>query len=294
MSAKESLALEDSSVIVLHCNDVGDNICILAIEGYGVVDTEDDPAKSDDSATFRGPRTWRDAVGGATLCCSRCCATLGFASLASPETFRFLKHRLSVDNDEQWESLYTCCSFVAREMVRYAESKAIYTFVVAIQSEGMAKEHRKCLLLKLVSWDTRRAISRESSAYERNSQVDLLDFRKVLKVIYEVADDRNTMTLDGGDPMNWTWGGVDLCCLPGAARRQESQSDVDVSSTHTRAASVRLWLSPEDWGDLLQSLVASSKSFSKVVTEATMIVKLGLPTKKRDDNTTGLSALPLL
>jgi hypothetical protein len=183
---------------------------------------------------------------------------------------------------------------VAREMMRYAESKAIYTFVLAVRSEGMAKEHRKCLLLKLVSWDTRRAKSRESSAFERNSQVDRLNFQKVLKVIYEVVDDRNTMMHDGGDPMNWTWGGVDLCCLPGASRRQESQPDGGTSSKQTRAASVRLWLSPEEWGDLLQSLVASSKFFSKAVTEATIIVKLGLPTKKHDDDTIGLSALPLL
>jgi hypothetical protein len=290
------LALEDSSVIVLHCNNFGNGICVLAVEGYGVIDTEDDPVKNDDSATHRGPRAWRDSVGGATLCCSRCCAILGYASLASPETFRLLKHRLSADNDVQkWESLYTCSSFVAREMVRYAESKAIYTFLVAVRSEGKVKGHRSCLLLKLLSWDTRQAKSKESSSFEGNSQVDVLNFQKVLKVIYEVVDDQEAVVHDSADPMRWTWGGVDLCCMPGESAMQESQqSNASQSSKQARVASVRLWLSPEEWGELLQSLVANSKSFSKEVTDATIIVKLGLQTKKHDDDTIGLSALRLL
>lgn len=283
-------------MIVLHCNSVGNAICVLAVEGYGVIDTEDYPAKNDDSATCRGPRAWRDSVGGATLCCSRCCATLGFASLTFPETYRLLKHRLSADNDVQkWKSLYACPSFVACEMVRYAESKAIFTFVVAVQSEGKVKEHRQCILLKLLSWDTRRAKSTESPSFERDSQVDVLNFQKVLKVIYEVVGDQDTAVHDGSDPMRWTWGGVDLCCIRGVSPIQESQqSDASESFKQARVASVRLWLSPEEWSELFRSLVANSRDFSKAVTDATITVKLGLQTKKHSDDTIGLSTLPLL
>jgi hypothetical protein len=209
-----------------------------------------------------------------------------------------LKHRLSADNDVQkweWESLYTCPSFVAHEIVRYAESKAIYTFVVAVRSDGKVKEHQKCLLLKLLSWDTRRAKSTESPSFKGNSQVDVLSFHKILKVIYEVVDDQDIAVHDGADPTRWTWGGVDLCCILGDSPTQESQqSEGSESFTQSRVASVRLWLLPEEWGELFQSLVANSKSFSKAVTDATIVVKLGLQTKKHNDDTIGLSALPLL
>jgi hypothetical protein len=180
-------------------------------------------------------------------------------------------------------------------MVRYAESKAIFTFVVAVRSEGTVKEHRKCILLKLLSWDTRRAKCTESPSFGRNSQVDVLNFQKVVKVIYEVVDDQDTAVHDGVDPMSWTWGGVDLCCVLGESPIQASQqSDASESFKQARVASVRLWLSPKEWGELFQYLVANSIFFPKAVTDATIIVKLGLQTKKQNDGTIGLSTLPLL
>jgi hypothetical protein len=180
-------------------------------------------------------------------------------------------------------------------MVRYAESKAIFTFVIAVRSEGKIEEHRKCVLLKLLSWDTRQAKSTESPSSERNSQVDALNFQKVLKVIYEVVGDQDAAVHDGTDPMRWTWGGVDLCCILGESPIQESQqSDASESFKQARVASVRLWLSPEEWSELFRSLVANSKAFSKAVTDGTITVKLGLQTKKHNDDTIGLSMLPLL
>ena len=166
---------------------MGNGICVLAVEGYGEdgVD-EKNVDENTDSATFRGPRPWRDSVGGATLCCSQCCAVLGFASLTNPETFRLLKHRLSAKNDADWNRLHTCASFLAHEIVRYAESKAIYTFVVSIRAEGTNKHHPKCILLKLLSWDTRQAKSADSVAVE---ETDVLRFKPIVRVIYEVAND---------------------------------------------------------------------------------------------------------
>lgn len=283
---------------MLHCNNVGNGICVLAVEGYGEEsgNNGNDVDETPDSATFRGPRAWRDSVGGATLCCSQCCAVLGFASLTSPETFRLLKHRLSVKNDMQWNRLHSCASFVAHEIARYAESKAIYTFVVSVRSEGMAssaKELPTCILLKLLSWDTRQAKSIDSRVVE---QTDILDFKPVVRVIYEIANDREaaaSMPDDTNDPMAWTWGGVDLCCLPDGTPR--FQKNVPESTQQPSAASVRLWLSQEEWDELHQSLLDSSKYFSKAVTEAMILIKLGpRKTKHEEKNSANLGALPFL
>ena len=290
-SAQEHFAFEDSSAVVLHCNDVKDGICVLAVDGYGEASgTANNVNETTDSATFRGPRAWRDSVGGATLCCSQCCAILGFASLASPETFRLLKHRLSSKSDEQWNDLHCCASFVAHEIVRYAESKAIYTFVVSVRSEGTPSSHPRCILLNLLSWDTRQAKSEDSTLME---EVDLLDFKSVVRVIYEITNDRDTAH-DNDDPMSWTWGGVDLCCLPDNAKSRQNRTNAYDQANQPSAASVRLWLSQEEWDELEQTLVESSKYFSKAVTDATILVKLGPKQEKSDSDTVGLGALPLV
>lgn len=292
-SAQERLVLEDSSVLVLHCNDVRDGICVLAVDGYGeAAGDSNDVDEMTDSATFRGPRTWRDSVGGATLCCSQCCAILGFASLAVPETFRLLKHRLSSKSDKEWNILHSCASFVAHEIVRYAESKAIYTFVVSVRSEGTPDSHPKCILLKLLSWDTRQAKSIDSNVME---ETDLLHFKPVVRVIYEIANDRDSIHDNDDDPMSWTWGGVDMCCLPDNARAQQNRmNESEQARQLPSAASVRLCLLQEEWDELEQTLVESSKYFSKAVTDATILVKLGPKQERSEYDTVGLGALPLV
>ena len=78
-------------------------------------------------------------------------------------------------------------------------------------------------------------MSTESSALERNPEVDLLDSRKC----YEVVDDWNTMMHDGGDPMKWTLVGVDKCCLSGAAQGKRVNR-TRVRRPRKRVASARL------------------------------------------------------
>lgn len=293
---------------MLHRSNLEGSVCVLAVEGYGEEqDGPEDTPRQADSATFRGPRTWGDMVGGATLCCSSCCTTLGFASLAFPETFRLLKHRLSSEADEQWKSLYTCSSFVAHEMVRYAESKAIFTFVVSVRSEERpAHSSPVCLLLRLLSWDTRQARSIESASCDDGEQADVLNFRKVLKVIYEVAEDRtvNASQHKSSDPRNWTWGGVDLCCAPDLSEggkhpldmtTDSSQVDMTTDTSQQRnVSSVRMCLSADEWGELRQDLEEISKSYSKAVRDAAILVKLGTEPVKWGDATIGISILPLL
>eukprot|EP00521_Asterionellopsis_glacialis_P011100 CAMPEP_0195309986 /NCGR_PEP_ID=MMETSP0707-20130614/39016_1 /TAXON_ID=33640 /ORGANISM="Asterionellopsis glacialis, Strain CCMP134" /LENGTH=679 /DNA_ID=CAMNT_0040374291 /DNA_START=247 /DNA_END=2283 /DNA_ORIENTATION=+ len=334
--AKKGQALEDSGILVLHREDMDKSVCVLAVEGYGEESENmlnENTAKEDgkqqkeekeegnDSIMYRGSRAWTDAVGGATICCSQCCSVLGFASIESPDTFRLLKHRLSTTakmtkvgetmlKEQDPFDIYSCSSFVVREMVRYAESKAIFTFVVVVRTdEGNHSqtnnkspfEHSsangKCLLLRILSWDTKLAISSKAVTNDRGA--DTPKFENVAKVIYEETVDQlqedfgKKHTNNGDDPTSWKWGGVDLCCIPPTRSRSSNvtnpgaASKVDIKTTSspedgdnrdenpTTPASVRLYLSQDEWSELATALRAGSLHFSKAVADATILVKLG-------------------
>jgi hypothetical protein len=291
-SAHQSVAMQDANVVCLHQEDVGHSVCILAVSGYGEGEEESNSKahgadlpifdEQDASATVRGARSWRDANGGATICCSQCCSTLGFASLESPQTYRFLKHRLTYGKDTRVSS---SASFLARELVRYAEAKAIFTFIVGVEASE-SKVPQKCLLLRLVSWDTAMA-----NRFEEPSSNHRLDFSRVAKVVYEETVDKLADNYNSEDVTNWVWGGVDLCCIPGTSGElHNSDSVADLSSR--QISTVRLHLPLDEWEEVRQSLVEGASVFPKSVAEATILVKLGRMGASVGE-TLGLSAIPL-
>ena len=340
--ADRGVVLEDESVMVLNKEDLGQNVCVLAIDGFGESEEEvkgnkntaDGTANTNgtlpssgladldavkNGAEFRGLRKWRDTVGGATLCCSQCCATLGFASLENVEACRLFKHRLSSKTRDESQGLTkdvlsenTCTSFLAKDMIRYAESQAVFTFVIttgrtdgntstADESLGEAKE-KGCLLLKILSWDTVVA----KSAYSENKQYSTPMTRGV-KVIYEFVDDYEDK-IGGGrssakaenieDIMSWTWGGVDLCCPPMAnnkSRHQEGGGSVQTTSPPGYGkASVQIFLTDEELAHVKSDLLAGSSLFSQAVATSTLLLKLGADGKKEfGDTSKGLSVILL-
>jgi hypothetical protein len=301
--AKRSIAMQDSNVICLHKDDFGASVCILAVDGYGEPSEERKRSNgknqslsqmlldetSDTSAAVRGSRTWRDAVGGATICCAQCCSPLGFASLESPETYRLLNHRLSMQSNPSGSfksiPVTSCASFIARELIRYAEAKAIFTFIVSPES---STDHRpQCLLLRLLSWDAVMAwdFQSESSFQPR--------FRRVAKIVYEVTDDK--LSPGGGhnsdDITSWVWGGVDLCCTPDM--QMDPSSMVTQNNSDQVVSTVRLRLPEDEWDEVKQSLHHSPGgiAFSKSVVDATILVKLGRIPSAAD--TIGLVVIPI-
>jgi hypothetical protein len=276
--ARRSVAMQDSNALCLHHLDLGTSVCVLAVAGYG--EAEDNHKSEMDllkegAATARGNRSWQDASGGATICCSQCCSPLGFASIESPETYRLLKHRLLVGSTNH--ELSSCASFLAREMVRYAESKAIFTFIIGVNDGGSmhAPTTTKCLLLRLVSWDTN--IATEVLHSER------LDFRKVAKIVFEEMLDKFNET---DDVTKWVWGGVDLCCLP-LGGEQDNQSSEDRIG---KVSTVRLQLPPDEYDQVLSDLLKNSNQFSKCITDATIMMKMGMDASR---NNLGLTAISL-
>jgi len=296
VSADPAVALQDDNVLCLNHTDLTGTACILAVPGYGEEETKEDEKTVvgllDTAATVRGPRPWRDVTGGASVCCTHCNAPLGFASLESPESFRLLKHRLSTightGNDLQ--RLSPCASFLAREMVRYAEAKAIFTFVVTLDTPQMSFASNlftKCILLRLVSWDC-------SIATSLDEESGRLKFERYAKIVFQETYDKRE-TKRG----TWMWGGVDLCCPPmnlGGQNAVDEESSDDIKAPEkSMISTTRILLQEEEYFETLQKLREGQKMFTKDVIDATIFVKMGTqPTKKTEDgNGLGLTAVPL-
>ena len=359
-TAQSGAVLVDTSAILLHGEDVGSSVCVLAVEGYGEgyskPTVEKDPVASnatspfaavaaemenDQPAIVRGPRDWRETVGGGSICCSQCCSILGFASLNSPETYRFLKHRLvfqdkpeethdktmSSSDDagfcetSEFSPLTSCACFVAHEMIRYAETKAIFTFVVEQTETGDNERH--FLLLKLLSWGSQIATSKETQFLEIDGNdshlIQDVCFKKTAKIIFEEttvgvgnSEDREIQPHnDTDDISNWIWGGADLCCLPDAMAAKTHPVDNSVSKNNgpgsesaiellgqaqQSTSSVRLLLESGEYDELRAALQEGAKFFSKQVSDATVAAKLGrrnIPHRKGSDLKLGLSAISL-
>jgi hypothetical protein len=172
-------------------------------------------------------------------------------------------------------SKYTCISFLANEMVRYAESNAIYTFIVGLSdvydwtrmgSKSSSNNSEEYILLRILSWDTPMSTITSSGGggqvgQEKMQQDDklllssslsnesILCFQKVVKVIYEVVNKHNDTTQHrqpfskstngsvDNDSLVWTWrGNTDFCCPSPSSRFR--QSSLSTSSTTTATTEV--------------------------------------------------------
>jgi hypothetical protein len=289
--------------------------------------------KVDESAaTVRGNRYWKDPTGceSVALCCSRCCSPIGFAALSSPEIWRFWKHRLSTSSNSKigsslgtnygdtdgivmtnksslppssfpndsgsMKAIGSVSSFLIREMVRYAESKAIFTFLVGRETHDTTRNNvgSKCLLLRLLSWETTIAKSpKDSTKWKshvsliRNTPSLQLNFEKVAKLIFEETVDRAdlSMATNSDSTTQWIWGGVDLCCPPAASSSNRelpfpssnpfNPSTNDGTLETPTGSSVRLNLPKYEYDQVLTDLSEGRSFFSKTHEDATILLKMG-------------------
>lgn len=317
MTIHRGTALDDESVLVLHKDDLGCNVCVLAISGYGDAENDRsepssrlaDPDVIKDGAGYRGLRRWSDSVGGATICCSNCCAPIGFASLENPVACRLFKHRLSTTEQRkrpqrpERETVVTrdifakntCASFLAKDMVRYAESQAVYTFVVT-DGRSRTGNEQACLLLKLLSWDTLVA----TSLGQEDRSVVTSCFRKGVKVIYKSVEDFSSAFGSGAgedDISSLTWGGIDLCCPPMPSRKASRKAKVDKENDENSetevnysSASVQIFLTSDEFAEVIKVIHQNASYFSKTVTQASLTMKLG---KDETQVGCGLSMVPI-
>lgn len=290
--------MEDANLLCLHPADVGESVCVSANPNYGLssANDEDDSTAAEktsvpkidtagidklSSAEGRGDRLWESASGGdsVTLSCSQCSSKLGFASLTSPETWRLWKHRLKTK-----QPLRSCASFLVGEMVGYAESKAIFTFVVGKEDE----DRDRCLLLHLLSWETSMAWS-DSLVNQQKPRDYRLNFRKVAKVVFEESSFPNAKQRE----TQWMWGGVDLCGLPDDLFLPSKTPKTSIRKwpkiyTDSKASTVFLDLPSDEYTQVLDDLQRSRSIFSKSYEEATILIKMG-----QTRESLGLAVIPL-
>lgn len=354
-SAIARIALEDDAILVLHrldLDEMGGGVCVLDASlggGYGEHTMEGNHRKDDisnrDSMGSKGDvgeapfRVWKDkaAVNGMrskVATCASCYSTLGYVSEHDTDTFRLYKHLLDCGKENDGDGSHvrsdcgdaepvgrsafmkhTCATFLARELVRYAESDAIYTFIVAISDvNDWTRMGRRnpgaCVLLRTLGWDTPMSTmeggARMDGPAEEESSGDLnnypLSFQKVVKVIFEVVTDRNVLTSpqtsNGDNPMEWTWGGTDFCCPPPRLSSASNASGLrnDEMAVQTRASSVGIFLSEREWCELKDELHRSSDYFTAAVSDAFVMTKLGVlpPTTSDRKQAAKLSFLPLV
>ena len=321
ITAEPSVALQDGNFLCLNYADIASTASVQPCAGYGDIDGDENSASEgigktmdvlvDPAASIRGERNWRDVTGGATVCCNNCSQPIGFASIEAPECFRLLKHRLSIPRDVPGKSsssrrLSSCASFLAREMVRYAEAKAIFTFIVTLEGPRMSfatTVFTRCILLRLVSWDCNIATSFD----DQDSLTDELCFRRFAKLVFEETYDKRT-----NKSGSWLWGGVDLCCPPLNIDVEEEETTDGAEEETTdgaeglkddptpevqKVSSTRIQLSEADYNSTLESLLQGRKLFTKDVADATILMKTGSIPHRKDENEVlaglGFTAIPL-
>ena len=287
--------------MILHRLDLSadSGVCELNVIGYGEYASASN-IEFESTCAKTGSQPWKDKSLRAdaevkTIACAICCSTLGFVSSYDANTFRFYKHLLFCDNDKTGPRSnmfrkHTCSAFLAREMIRYAESDAIYTFIV--ETDGHTNSTR-CMLLRMLSWDT--IMKTFDSPNENQHSVNETQYQKVLKVIFEETS-RDSFHLSSNNPMDWKWGNLDLCCPPrpvnsGTREVPKSSTEMEMLSNmneQTKASSIRICLSPNEWNEVKHSLVNKSQYFSESVRDAVVMTKLGVLPGNEDDATSAL------
>jgi hypothetical protein len=305
-AALQGAVWQDESLAVFHAQDVDGAVCVLAISGYGEDgregesenDDSDVPETPSDPLLVRGgSRPWREAVGGATLTCSQCATVLGWAPIDLPDTFRFLQHRLTVSpstapgSTDEGASVQRSSSYVAREMIRYAETQAIFTFCVVNTADGdgpqQQQQHQQRFWLRLLTWDTQTADSIVDDGKCR------LQWKSVAKILYEETNDAVT---DGADDSKaaasvvWMWNN-DLCCPPESSSVPQSTTSSSNASTGT-ASLIRLYLTDDEWQQLRADLLSGGQYYPKAVVQAMVMAQTGRMMDLNAGNV-GLAAIPI-
>jgi len=301
--------LEDDTILVLHQHDLAEGgFRTLGVKRYGEHSSDhlnNNGNGSSSSKAWKGKSATKGA-GSKSVTCASCCSALGFVADNNSDTFWLYKHLLSCGNPCSREGAsiflkYTCGSFLAKEMVRYAESEAIYTFIVGISDENdwtRAHNPGECILLRVLSWDTPLAVAGGSRTYSSEDPgVHKIHFQRVVKVIFEVISDKKELTAVNDDPLEWRWRDIDFCCPPTMrhAESNDASSNIDGNSSatlSTKASSTRIFFSKPEWYELRNTLMNGSHYFSDAMKDAIVLAKLGVPGSDQEQ-TASLSFLPI-
>jgi HECT-like Ubiquitin-conjugating enzyme (E2)-binding/MYND finger len=327
MSAQSGTVLEDEISLIMHQEDCQDALCVLSTVGYGedfessskgkhgIVEEQSsllslDLDSDNTGPMLRGMRQWHDRVGGMTLTCSLCSSVLGFSPHDLPDTYRLLKHRLV--NPMPFatkaplvvlkESFPSISGFLVHEMIRYAETQAVFAFdVMTAYDEFLPQPEinvlgHNCLRLRLLGWDS---ISCDTDDFVVNAHgnFSISKWNRLAKVTYELLSvPRRQSNMKRHDDI-WMLNNVDWCCLPNNEKDNEKVSDektrvgAGYATERNDKSFVRIFICPTEWDDLEIQLESSSKCLSKQTKEAIISTKLG--SSIENSRSVGLACLRL-
>lgn len=256
-----NLVWEDPSVWVIHSHHLGHTVQPLAATDlYGTHPSTRTSWKPQQQQQSRPDDEQDDIL---PLACSCCCATVG---LVTDQGYFLYRHRLlSSDNASDNRNLAKTNRvpiFVAQELKRYAESQAIFTFVIGSTTPQTSSQRPSFLFLHVVSWDC--VLLQPLTGISK----------RVVKLIYQQSSS-HLQDIDQDDEQDistWNWGGLDLCCDPSVT----TTTSMTLSSAKKL---VRMTLDHDEWMELILSVKECPYYFPQDVVNATILVKLGTTTK---------------
>jgi hypothetical protein len=177
-------------------------------------------------------------------------------------------------------------------MVRYAETKAIFTFVITAETTTKHTKQEKCFVLRLVSWDT-MCIDNQGLENLENENTEAFQIRGWNRLIKIVFEETAVQTRQASTNM-WTWTTADWCCSPAdIAKSETSPLPPRPTDGHVLPFSdscVLLQLSCFEYQQLKDEILADSRHFANEVVEATVMAKLG-KSYQSIDNVVGLAGI---
>lgn len=186
--ASPKVVFEDGSHFVFHRDDLGRSYSVLSTPGYGEVSQTPD-------------LRWSDGAETENVVCARCCSSIGFSSVGVPSAVRLLKHRVGTKRAHGDITQHTFATFVAQQLVRYAECKAVYNVIIKSVSSNFGLE------IMLVSWNLEMAVADNTFVEDGVGQ---LAFRPAIKVIFEESAEMCDIdTFQGAKPI---FDKPDDCC----------------------------------------------------------------------------------
>jgi hypothetical protein len=195
-------------------------------------------------------------------------------------------------------------SFLGKELIRYAESKAIFTFLVFDQDGNRHNgDHdddndamSQCIFIRVLSWNT--MVARKRNQKGRNH----LHFRRCVKVIYQKERDV-TKYINEADNVEKKVSRVmgDECCPPSFVVPFATSTSPTTTTTTTTdnnnnkynqmssTRSINLYLDSQEWNELHDWLQDASNFFPDSVSRATVMLKLGVREENSDTSSSSRS-----
>ena len=301
ITSQPETLLEDTTMLVFH-HASNTTVQSLSVPTYGRAPftASSMPMLMDGDALVRGTRPWHpgnaataatmvdgSAAAGTTLTCGQCAQVMGFTTTSSAgDAVRIYKHQLRLLESSVLQRVST---FVAHELVRYAETKAIFTFAVLHASSS------QCMYVRLVSWDSFSAAAVvESHTASDDTTGGFLDccqqWYRTAKLLFEVTERTNSKHVAGGleEDSIWLWTEADLCCPP-----PTSGDETATAKELGKAASsvVEMHLEDDEWRQLVDEMEAATELIPDEVRLATIAAKLGRAANKNER--IGLTAILL-